>query len=817
MNKTSLYLFVALVHGLMSCSASKPIKSFHPGELWMDNKGVHINAHSGGMLFDKGKYYWFGEHKTEGENGNLANVGVHCYSSKDLYNWVDEGVVLAVEPEGSGSPIEKGCILERPKVIYNVKTNKYVMWFHLETKGTGYTAALSGVAVSDHITGPFKFIRAGRPNGGQMARDMNLFVDDDGKAYHIYASEDNSTLHIALLSDDYTEHTGIYTRNFIGRFMEAPAMFKKDGRYYLMMSGCTGWSPNQARSAVVDSVLGCWKELGDPCIGDTTRTTFHSQSTCIFPVQGKKGRFIYMGDRWRPQDAIDGRYVWLPVIFEGERFFLEWKDEWNLKELDKKQSLVPVQPSEAPDYFCTWSVQGYVVNYSGAENTRAMINEKSIFGTGQYENWISYFPKIRSDLYFVMDDSWDIPQGINTGSNEYLGLTELDQTRFPTFKGTPENRLKALTDKIKSHGWKGAGGWICAQESSMDENNTQPEKYWTNKLKQADYAGFDYWKVDWGRQDRNKEWREKLTTLGHKHAPQLYIEHAMVNDYIQFSDVFRTYDVESIISIPVTIQRIANLLPYHTQGQAKGIINCEDEPYIAVGLGCAIGIMRYPFVGALPNGEQDPVFPPTGRNLKKRMDEITRAVRWHRIAEPFGVNADEQIDATKLSDYWIMQEKESWINRPCGEKVAAEAPARISRRMPLPRITTSDTTHQPYILASRYPNGATAVVTIERVIGRENILNQESVSIELDDPSSPVGIFGDYKELILNYPQPLVEDGIKIYGQDLAGDTPVNITGLVNIKGNKIIIPGNLIRQVGLMAASEGDVSYPGMVLQVFK
>ena len=372
----NIVLYTLILWAFISCGNSKELyRSFSPGNLWKDNNGIHINAHGGGILFDNGRYYWFGEHKTDGEKGNLANVGVHCYSSKDLYNWTDEGIALSVDPEGSGSEIEKGCILERPKVIYNVKTKKYVMWFHLETKATGYTGALSGVAISDNVMGPYSYIEAIRPNaghwpinvtdrhktgqipsqgkkygggslpshpdslnllardmaGGQMARDMNLFVDDDGKAYHIYSSEENSTLHIALLSDNYTTHSGIYTRNFIGRFMEAPAMFKRNGKYYLMMSGCTGWKPNEARSAVSDSILGEWKELGNPCINDTTKTTFYSQSTFIIPVQGKNSQFIYMGDRWQPKNAIDGRYIWLPIEFGGEHFTIEWKDEWNLK------------------------------------------------------------------------------------------------------------------------------------------------------------------------------------------------------------------------------------------------------------------------------------------------------------------------------------------------------------------------------------------------------------------------------------------------------------------------------------------------------
>lgn len=370
---TGMLLISMLI--LCSCVESKKYHSFKPGELWLDDKDIHINVHGGGILYAEGRYYWFGEHKTEGSGGNVANVGVHCYSSKDLYNWKDEGIVLSVDSEGSGSPIEKGCVLERPKVIYNAKTDKYVMWFHLELKGMGYGAAQSGVAISNKVTGPYKFIRAGRINpgkwamniteemktmempensgpypgsslpmhpdslnvhkrdfeGGQMARDMNLFVDDDGKAYHIYASEENSTLHIAQLTDDYTDHNGTYIRCFVGRFMEAPAMFKHEGKYYLMMSGCTGWAPNVARSAVANSIWGEWKELGNPCIDADSALTYHSQSTFILPIQGKKGQFIYMGDRWTPENAIDGRYIWLPIKFEGDRFIIPWKGEWTYK------------------------------------------------------------------------------------------------------------------------------------------------------------------------------------------------------------------------------------------------------------------------------------------------------------------------------------------------------------------------------------------------------------------------------------------------------------------------------------------------------
>ena len=363
-------LFVSII--LYSCTGNN-IKTFTPGEIWPDNNGVHINAHGGGLLQMGDIYYWFGEHKMEGEAGNRALVGVHCYSSKDLYNWKDEGIALSVIKDDSTHKITTGCILERPKVIYNRKNNQYVMWFHLEPKGAGYTGALSGIAVSDKPAGPYKFLKAIRPNagywpinvldvhksenipsagqrfgggdlpahpdslnilgrdmpGGQMARDMNLFVDDDGKAYHIYSSEENSTLHISELNEDYTDCSGRFARFFTGRFMEAPAMFKKEGNYYLIMSGCTGWAPNAGRSAVASSIWGPWKELENPFKGEDADLSFHSQSTYVVPAPGTTDRFIYMGDRWTPKNAIDGRYIWLPLNFEGEQPVISWASEWS--------------------------------------------------------------------------------------------------------------------------------------------------------------------------------------------------------------------------------------------------------------------------------------------------------------------------------------------------------------------------------------------------------------------------------------------------------------------------------------------------------
>ena len=270
---------------------------------------------------------------------------------------------------------------------------------HILSESPDYRTARVGVAVADKVAGPYKFIRSFRPQagvypindaeklkafrreldaknpnwrdcdlnknrpsdeavargqfflrdfeGGQMARDMTLFVDDDGKAYYACASEENATLQIHELSDDFQGFTGRYVRVLRGDYHEAPAFFKKDGKYWLFTSHCTGWAPNPGRISVCDSMLGEWKEIGNPCRGEGQKksrtrpysakpdTTFLSQSTAVIPVQGKKDAFIYVGDRWISEDAIDGRYVFLPVEWENGTPVIRWYDKWDLSIFDK--------------------------------------------------------------------------------------------------------------------------------------------------------------------------------------------------------------------------------------------------------------------------------------------------------------------------------------------------------------------------------------------------------------------------------------------------------------------------------------------------
>lgn len=342
-----------------------PISAQSPDK---DVDGKHINAHGGNIIHFRGTYYWYGELRSNG--GPRSSLGVSCYTSKNFEDWKNRGLVLPILKEDGGN-IPEDCFIERPKVIYNAKTKTFVMWFHFELAGEGYSAARYGVATSNNPLGPFKFLRSGRVtpgvypvgfslpdttdlkhqllfpemkqwwtpawrtqiergmffvrdvNGGQMSRDMTIFVDDDGKAYHIYSSEDNLTLQIAQLTDDYTAHNGTYIRVAPGRQNEAPTIFKKDGVYWMITSGCTGWAPNAARMYTAKNIFGPWKELPNPCRGEGADKTFGAQGTYIIKVTTKAERklfgnadFVFMADIWQPKELGNSEHLWIPITFE---------------------------------------------------------------------------------------------------------------------------------------------------------------------------------------------------------------------------------------------------------------------------------------------------------------------------------------------------------------------------------------------------------------------------------------------------------------------------------------------------------------------
>lgn len=543
-----------------------------------DTNGNQIQAHGGQIqkLTVDGveKYYWIGEDKT---NDYRPVGGIHVYSSADLYNWDDEGIVLRTmeNPEqfetdpyfnelyGDLSQEEKDAIfvdldknntvMERPKMLYNDKTGKYVIWFHADGRYPGsdadYGKAKAGVAISDSPTGPFKLLGSsklyhagenygydGYENRGSV-RDMNLFKDDDGQAYVIYSSEGNQTTYIAKLNDEYTglatenRDDGVegvhFTRNFAGWSREAPAMFKYKDKYYIVNSGCTGWSPNAAQYAVADDPMGPWTGMGDPCTDWGSSTTYDTQSTCVFPVDAEAGKYIYMGDRWNAGDLSESRYVWLPVEFqEGNKIALRRYENWTLEELNDKgtydvvteipetsasaEALVGALP-ETVDVSNGTTTETLTVTWDTSAIKSGSLGEVSVEGKLENGRTIKHNVQIldRNAVYFF--DSYSKEEAVSGRSaDEKPGYFSALQ------KEAGENLKNTQPDQPYSE--ENKAGYVGVLESENSENfdigihdgNDMWENgFWAKEGKTIDYtltmepgnytlsAGFQEWWGEW--------------------------------------------------------------------------------------------------------------------------------------------------------------------------------------------------------------------------------------------------------------------------------------------------------------------------------
>lgn len=286
------------------------------GVQWADTDGEPIQAHGGGVLEEDGYFYWFGENR----NPDGTFFAVTAYRSHDLVQWERVHDVLTSDSHPELDPAN----VERPKVVKNEATGKYVMWMHWEN-GSDYGEARAAVASGGSIAGDYTFhgsfrpyadedvIDHGRP--GYMSRDCTLFVDDDGAGYFLSATNENYDLNLYALSADYLEIDHLVATLFPGGHREAPALFKRGDVYFLLTSGATGWNPNQAQYATSTNLASGWSSMQNVADGNT----FHSQPTFVLPItRGGVSTYLYLGDRWA--GAYGGRvndsaYVWQPLAF----------------------------------------------------------------------------------------------------------------------------------------------------------------------------------------------------------------------------------------------------------------------------------------------------------------------------------------------------------------------------------------------------------------------------------------------------------------------------------------------------------------------
>ena len=320
---------------VVAMNAGAALQTIKPGEIWPDDRGQHIQAHGGGVIQLGDAFYWFGEDRSLGNERGKRYVS--CYRSQDLAHWEFRKQVLQLT---NVEHLQRGWALERPKVFYNGKTKKYVMYFHLDgalpgEKG-GYNFARVGVAICDTVDGDYVYLKSFRPLGHE-SRDIGQFIDDDGTAYLIFEDRPYG-FRIAKLSDDYL--TVEKEVCLVPEHMEGGALVHYDGLYYFVGSALTGWSANPNKYATAKSLAGPWSEFKD--IAPPGARTYGSQSTMLLKVTGSKATtVIFMGDIWKPGSQWDSRYLWMPLEIGDGKLRLPEPKPWLLDVKTGESKLAP--------------------------------------------------------------------------------------------------------------------------------------------------------------------------------------------------------------------------------------------------------------------------------------------------------------------------------------------------------------------------------------------------------------------------------------------------------------------------------------------
>lgn len=342
-----------------------------------DSDGSIIHAHGGGLRYDNGLWYWYGENKsrTDGKNG-IWTWGINCYSSRDLYNWKNEGLIIPPETENPASSLHPSKPVDRPHILYCGKTGKYICWLKLSGKEAYFT-----VLMADRILGPYTVVQDHlRPFGCQVG-DFDLWQDEHGHGY-IWFEHDHRGLMAAHLSGDLLNvekpYRDLYTGLKPPLTREGVTHFCHDGKHYLLTSGMTGYVPNRSEVAVSDDPLGPYATLGDPHQDDSSGASYNSQVSAIIEHPEKPGLFITLADRWIPKlkltKAESERIHRGQLAVMNRQYFGHVRDmanlgkyPWNCAKVNTSLSTYVWLPMEIKDGMpmirCTdrWSVEGYEV------------------------------------------------------------------------------------------------------------------------------------------------------------------------------------------------------------------------------------------------------------------------------------------------------------------------------------------------------------------------------------------------------------------------------------------------------------------------
>ncbi len=314
-----------------------PGESYGPGEqtIRFDTNGNAIDAHDGQISQFGGRYYLYGTSYDCGFRWLSHNTAPFCgfktYSSADLVHWQDDGLMFDPKPwEQECANI--GCF--RPHVIFNQSTGKYVLWINAASPTNGFR-----VFESSSPNGGFSYV--GDPQNlldASWAGDMNLYRDTDGKAYVIftnYGPVHTFEMYVQQLDATYRNAAAGVAPVRVNYAGEAPTMFKRGSKYYLVMNGaCAYCSSGNSVYFVADSPMGPWNT-------EYKWLSAHSCGGQPTHVGELNGRFLYMSDLWH--NARAGRYYFDGGAVNEAFYFNQGRANYYWQELQFDAAGMPQQ------------------------------------------------------------------------------------------------------------------------------------------------------------------------------------------------------------------------------------------------------------------------------------------------------------------------------------------------------------------------------------------------------------------------------------------------------------------------------------------
>lgn len=288
------------------------------GKLWKTTTGTTVQAHAPGFIRVGDIWYMCGE-----DRSSQWNPDVNLYSSTDLKTWKLEKKII--QNGVTTSELGSSRMIERPKLLYNAKTGKYLVWCHYESGN--YGASEAACFECDSVNGAYKYVWSGRPLGVK-SRDCNVFQDTNGTAYFISTTEENQHLGLFRLSDDYHEAVE-HTQLFSWQSREAPAIVKlPNGRYFMFNSACSGWDPNQCKWSATTNLKSGWSGLTN--VGNNI--AYDTQAAAILEIKGTKTTtYLYVGDRWQDPGLPESKTIIFPVSFlNNSTPYLDYRERFDI-------------------------------------------------------------------------------------------------------------------------------------------------------------------------------------------------------------------------------------------------------------------------------------------------------------------------------------------------------------------------------------------------------------------------------------------------------------------------------------------------------